>query len=92
MLIIPTAAIKGSGSSATVQLLAGSKTTTQSVVVGQQAGGESEITSGLSAGQNVIYMRTFTGRFGGGFRSGYSGGQGGPTFGGQSSGSTTSGT
>ncbi len=76
VLIIPTAAIKGSGSSATVQLLTGGKTQTQSVVVGQQAGGESEITSGLSAGQNVVYTRTFTGRFPGGSRFSQSGGQG----------------
>jgi hypothetical protein len=87
VLIIPTAAIKGSGSSATVQLLAGGKTSTQSVVVGQQVAGESEITSGLSAGQNVVYTRRFGGRFpGGGFRSGQ-----GFTNGGQSS-TTTSGT
>ena len=61
VLIIPTAAIKGSGGNATVQLLAGGKTSTQSVVVGQQTQTESEITSGLSAGQNVVYTRTFTG-------------------------------
>jgi hypothetical protein len=92
VLIIPTAAIKGSGSSATVQLLAAGKTSTQSVVVGQQVAGESEITSGLSVGQNVVYTRRFSGRFpGGGFRSGQSGGQGFQPAGGQSSG-TTSGT
>jgi membrane fusion protein, macrolide-specific efflux system len=89
VLIIPTAAIKGSGSGATVQLLAGGKTSTQSVVVGQQVAGESEISSGLSVGQNVVYTRRFSG-FGGGFRSG----QGGSGFpqGGQQSNSTTSGT
>ncbi len=88
VLIIPTAAIKRSGSSATVQLLAAGKTSTQSVVVGQQVAGESEITSGLSAGQNVIYTRKF-GFPGGGFRGGQSGGQG-FTNGGQPG--TTSGT
>jgi macrolide-specific efflux system membrane fusion protein len=89
VLLVPTAAVKGSGSSATVQLLASGKTSTQSVVVGQQAGGESEITSGLSEGQNVVYMRTFTGRFPGGFRNGQSPfGQGGA----QSGGSTQNGT
>jgi hypothetical protein len=95
VLIIPTAAIKGSGSNATVQLLVNGKTTTQSVVVGQQTQTESEITSGLSAGQNVVYTRTFTGRFPGGFRNGQSGGQGstqngvapsGASFGGSTSG------
>ncbi len=90
VLIIPTAAIKGSGSSATVQLLAGGKTSTQSVVVGQQVAGESEITSGLSVGQNVVYTRRFSG-FGRGFRSGQSGGAGFPQ-GGQQSNGTTSGT
>jgi membrane fusion protein, macrolide-specific efflux system len=89
VLLIPTAAVKGSGSSATVQLLASGKTSTQNVVVGQQAGGESEITSGLSEGQNVVYLRTFTGRFPGGFRNGQSPfGQGGA----QSGGSTQNGT
>jgi membrane fusion protein, macrolide-specific efflux system len=63
VLLVPTAAIKGSGSSATVQLLAGGKTSTQDVVVGRQSAGESEITSGLSAGQNVVYTQKFTGRF-----------------------------
>ena len=86
VLIIPTAAIKGSGSNATVQLLAGGKTSTQSVVVGRQAGAESEITSGLSAGQNVVYTRTFTGRFPGPRTNGQSGGQGFPPSGGQSNG------
>jgi len=95
VLIIPTAAIKGSGSSATVQLLANGKTTTQSVTVGQQTQTESEITSGLSAGQTVVYTRTFSGRFGGGFRGSQSGGQGstqngtppsGAPFGGSTSG------
>jgi macrolide-specific efflux system membrane fusion protein len=89
VLLVPTAAVKGSGSSATVQLLASGKTSTQSVVVGQQAGGESEITSGLNEGQNVVYMRTFQGRFPGGFRNGQSPfGQGGA----QSGGSTPNGT
>lgn len=77
VLIIPRAAIKGSGSNATVQLLVNGKTSTQSVVVGQQTQNESEITSGLSAGQNIVYTRTFTGRFPG-FRNGQSGGQGFP--------------
>jgi hypothetical protein len=59
VLIIPTAAIKGSGSSATVQVLSSGKTSTVSVEVGQQSGGESEIVSGLSEGQNVVYTRSF---------------------------------
>ncbi len=93
VLIIPTAAIKGSGSSATVQLLQNGKTATQSVVVGQTTQGEAEITSGLSAGQSVVYTRTFTGRFPGS-RSGQFDGQGGGYFqnGGQTGGSQSSGT
>ncbi|HJW76537.1 MAG TPA: hypothetical protein VJ787_12885 [Thermoleophilia bacterium] len=59
VLIIPTAAIKGSGSSATVQVLSGGKTSSVSVEVGQQSGGESEIVSGLSEDQNVVYTRSF---------------------------------
>ena len=48
--------------------------------MGQKTPDEAEITSGLSAGQNVVYTRTFTGRFPGasGQFNGYrSGGQGG---------------
>jgi hypothetical protein len=86
VLIIPTAAIKGSGANATVQLLVNGKTSVQSVVVGQQTQTESEITSGLSAGQNVVYTRTFTGRFPGSRANGQSGGQGLPPFSGQSNG------
>ncbi len=86
VLIIPTAAIKGSGANATVQLLVNGKTSTESVVVGQQTQTESEITSGLSAGQNVVYTRTFTGRFPGSGTNGRPSGQGSFQNGGQSSG------
>lgn len=67
VIVIPTAAIKGSGSSATVKVLAGGKTSTRSVVVGRQAGAESEIVSGLSVGENVVWERSFQG---GGFPRG----------------------
>ena len=83
-IIIPTAAIKGSGSSATVQVLADGKTSTRSVVVGNQSGAESEIVSGLSVGENVVWERSFQG---GGFpRSGNSPfpGQSAPAAGGGS--------
>jgi hypothetical protein len=40
-------------------VLADGKTSTVSVVVGQQSGGQSEIVSGLSVGQNVVYTRSF---------------------------------
>jgi hypothetical protein len=77
VLILPTAAIKGSGSNATVQLLAQGTTSTRTIVVGQQSQSESEIVSGLNAGDNVVYTRTFSGQFPG-FRNGQSGGQGFP--------------
>lgn len=88
VLIVPRAAIKGSGSSATVQLLQNGKTATQSVTVGQQTQTEAEITSGLSAGQSIIYTRTFSGFPGGrngnpGQGGGFPGGQGGAAPSGQ---------
>jgi hypothetical protein len=81
VLIVPRAAIKGSGSSATVQLLQSGKTVTQSVTVGQETATEAQITSGLSAGQSIIYTRTFNGFPGG--RNGRPGGYGGFFGGGQ---------
>jgi hypothetical protein len=66
VLLVPTAAIKGSGSSATVQMLVNGKTQTQSVTVGKRTQMQAEITSGLSEGDNVIYTSTFRGNFGGG--------------------------
>jgi macrolide-specific efflux system membrane fusion protein len=93
VLVIPTAAIKGSGTSATVQVLSGGKTSTVSVVVGQQSGGQSEIKSGLSEGQNVVFTRSF--RRGGfpGSGSGPVPGQSGMPFppGGQSGGQSSGG-
>ena len=90
-IVIPTAAIKGSGSSATVQVLAGGKTSTRSIVVGQQAGGESQILSGLTVGENVIWTRSFQrGGFSRGGSSSAFPGQGQSGFGG-GSGSSQSG-
>jgi macrolide-specific efflux system membrane fusion protein len=59
VIVIPTAAIKGSGSAATVQVLSAGKTSTRSVVVGKQAGAESEVVSGLSVGENIVWTRSF---------------------------------
>ncbi len=100
VLIVPRAAIKGSGSSATVQLLKNGKTVTQSVTVGQENQTEAEITSGLSAGDSILYTRSFSGFPGtrrqsgqgyggyGGYGGGdFSGGQGGSSNG-QSTNST----
>ena len=78
VLIVPRAAIKGSGSNATVQLLQNGSTMTQGVTVGQETQTEAEITAGLSAGQNIIYTRTFSGFPGGRSGGGFPGsGQGG---------------
>ena len=82
-LIVPRAAIKGSGSSATVQLLQNGKTVTRSVTVGQQTATEAEITSGLSAGDSILYTRTFRGFAGARNSSGGYGGSGGTFQGGQ---------
>jgi len=60
-LILPSAAIQGSGSNATVQVLVNGKTERRQVVVGKQTQMESEIVSGLKEGDNVIYTRTFQG-------------------------------
>jgi len=61
VIVIPTAAIKGSGSSATVEVMADGKTETRSVQVGQQSGSQSEIVSGLSEGENIVWYRSFPG-------------------------------
>jgi len=86
VIIIPSAAIKGSGSSATAQVLSGGKTSTRTVVVGKQTRTESEIVSGLSVGENVVWERSF--QRGGFFRNGNSPfpGQNAPGLGGGQSG------
>ena len=61
VIVIPTAAIKGSGSAATVQVLAGGKTEDRTVQVGQQSGSQSEIVSGLSSGESIVWYRSFPG-------------------------------
>jgi predicted small lipoprotein YifL len=91
VILIPTAAVKGSGSSATVQVSANGTTETRTVTAGQQSGGMTEIASGLNEGENVVYSRAFRG-FPGRGQSGApfpQGGQGGMPFpqqGGQSGG------
>jgi macrolide-specific efflux system membrane fusion protein len=50
---IPNDAITGSGSSATVELVKGSKVTSQPVVVGLKGSSRSQIVSGLKSGQEV---------------------------------------
>ena len=62
VVLIPTAAVKGSGSSATVQVSANGTTETRTVTAGQQSGGMTEIVSGLDEGENVVYSQAFRGR------------------------------
>jgi membrane fusion protein, macrolide-specific efflux system len=50
---VPSDAITGSGSNATVELVKGSKVTTQPVVVGLKGSSRSQIVSGLKSGQEV---------------------------------------
>ena len=93
VVLIPTAAVKGSGSSATVQVSVNGTTQTRTVTAGQQSGGMTEIVSGLNEGEHVVYSQTFRGFPGAGSRSGApfpQGGQSGAPFpqqGGQSGGS-----
>ena len=61
VIVIPTAAIEGSGGSATVEVMTNGQTETRSVQVGQQAGGRSEIVSGLTEGESVVWYRSFPG-------------------------------
>jgi hypothetical protein len=92
VVLIPTAAVKGSGSSATVQVSANGTTETRTVTAGQQSAGMTEIVSGLNEGENVVYSQAFRG-FPGRGQSGApfpQGGQSGMPFpqqGGQSGGS-----
>jgi hypothetical protein len=78
VVMIPTAAVKGSGSSATVQVSANGTTETRTVTAGQQSGGMIEIVSGLNEGENVVYSQAFRG-FPGRGQSGAPFPQGGPS-------------
>lgn len=66
VVLVPTAAVKGTGSSATVEVSAGGKTETRTVTIGQQSGTMSEVVSGLDEGENVVYTQSFRGFPGGG--------------------------
>ena len=76
VIVIPTAAIKGSGSSATVEVMAEARTETRTVQVGQQSGSRSEIVSGLTEGENIVWYRSFPGAGGFGGGQGQAGGAG----------------
>lgn len=88
VILIPTAAIEGGGSSATVQVVASGKTETRTITVGEQSGTQTEVVSGLNEGENVVYTQAFQGFPGGGGQSGMPmPQQGGQTSGDQSGGS-----
>jgi hypothetical protein len=63
-VIVPAAAITGTGGNTTVTVIAGGKTSTRKVVVGQKTLAEAQIVSGLNPGENIVYQRTFRGGFG----------------------------
>ena len=88
VILVPTAAVEGSGSSATVRVVANGKTETRTVTAGRQSGAQTEIVSGLNEGENVVYTQAFQGFPGAGGQSGMPmPQQGGQTSGDQSSGS-----
>jgi hypothetical protein len=68
VIFVPTAAVKGSGTSVTVQVVANGTMEARTVTVGQQSGGMTEVVSGLNEGESVVYTRTFRGFPGGGRR------------------------
>jgi macrolide-specific efflux system membrane fusion protein len=71
VILIPSAAVQGSGDAATVQVVSGGKTEERTITAGQQSGGMTEVVSGLNEGENVVYTQAFRGFPGG------QGGQGG---------------
>jgi hypothetical protein len=74
VVLIPTAAVEGGGDTATVQVISGGKTEERAITAGQQAGGMTEVVSGLEEGENVVYTQAFRGFRGGqGGQSGQSG-------------------
>ena len=87
-LEIPTLAITYNGSTATVQVNDGSGTSRRTITVGQSFGAETQVLSGLKAGDKVVlsiptFGRVITNRGGTGGRNGFPGGgfPGGGTFG-----------
>jgi hypothetical protein len=61
VLLLPLAAVSGSGSNATVTVVSNGKSEKRKVVVGKRTLQQVEIVSGLSEGDNVIYERKFNG-------------------------------
>ena len=65
VVLVPTAAVEGSGGSATVQVIDGGKTEARTITAGQQSGGMTEVVSGLEEGENIVYTQAFQGFPGG---------------------------
>ncbi len=82
VVVVPTIALHYNGSSITVDVVSGGSTKAQTVTVGTASGGDTQITSGLSAGQRIeVPVLTFARGAGGATRVG-GGGFGGGGFGG----------
>jgi multidrug efflux pump subunit AcrA (membrane-fusion protein) len=102
VLEVPTLAIRYNGSKATVQVNDGSGAVTRSITVGTMYGLETQVLSGIKAGEKVVVTiptfgraftnRTGTGGTGGGGFGGFGGGEGGFGGGGGFGGRTGTGT
>ncbi|MDA8342897.1 MAG: biotin/lipoyl-binding protein, partial [Actinomycetota bacterium] len=63
VLVVPTTALRSSGGSTTVQVVAGGHREARPVQVGLASGGVTQITSGLVAGEQIVVpVLTFAGR------------------------------
>jgi multidrug efflux pump subunit AcrA (membrane-fusion protein) len=83
VVVVPTIALHYSGSSITVDVVSGGSTKAQTVTAGAASGGDTQITSGLSAGDRIeVTVPTFTRRPGSGATGFGGGGFGGGGFGG----------
>ena len=65
VVLVPTAAVEGSGDSATVQVVADGKTETRTITAGSSPAAMTEVVSGLDEGENVVYSQAFQGFPGG---------------------------
>jgi hypothetical protein len=96
-ITVPNAAVTGTGSTGTVNVLKNGKTTTEQVVVGLRGDSRTQIISGVSAGQQLVVTITLpslstssssgsgsssTGTLGGSGLGGLAGGAGAARFGG----------
>jgi hypothetical protein len=59
VLVLPTRAIATRDGASTVQVLVNGDTVTRTIETGESGGGMTEVTSGLKAGDNVVYVISF---------------------------------